>query len=348
VTSTAPRAGRLRPGFTLIELLVVIAIIAVLIALLLPAVQAAREAARRSQCINNLKQIGLATHNFENTRQILPPAWTASNDLLQGANTLPPTNPNYQPSCPTQMTEICPNSLDIHSWVPLLMPFTEQVSLFNNYNLTVSFASFSNSTAGGSQLNFMLCPSVGTFRIEPYTNPPQVPYTVMLGCGDYAVDDGIDSSWLDLNNVPHPAGQAVLGMLKGNVSRRIAEVTDGLSNTIMFSEDAGRPNFYIQGRQMQYGVSYPWYRNGTAPTQGNEGSGAGWADYGSEFYTDGDGSNQHTNYSSNNEVYSFHPGGANHVFGDGSVHFVKTTTAAKVFTALISYNGGEIVSSDSY
>ena len=348
MTSTPRPSGSRRPGFTLIELLVVIAIIAVLIALLLPAVQAAREAARRSQCINNLKQLGLACHNFENTRQFLPPTWTASNDLLGGANLLPPNNPNYEPGCPVQMTEVCSNSLDIHSQIPLILPFTEQVNMFNSYNLKVHFATFANSTVSGSQLNFMLCPSVGTYRIEPYTSPPLVPYTINLGCGDYAVDDGIDASWLALNNIPNPSGTAVLGMLHGNVARKIADVTDGLSNTIMISEDAGRPNFYVLGKQLQYGVSYPWYRNGTPPTQGNEGSGAGWADYGAEFYTDGDGSNQHTNYSSNNEVYAFHPGGANHVFGDGSVHFVKTTTAASIFTALISYTGGEVLSADSY
>ena len=347
--SFTPRTvGLRRQGFTLIELLVVIAIIAVLIALLLPAVQSAREAARRTQCVNNLKQIGLAAHNFESTRQILPPAWIATNDLLQGANNLPPSHPYYQPGCPIQMSEVCLNSLDIHSWVPLLLPFTEQTAAFNGYNLKIHFATPDNTTVSGSQLNFMLCPSVGTFRQEPYTNPPLVPYTVSFGCGDYAVDDGIDSGWLDANSVPHAAGQAVLGMLKGNVERRIAEVTDGLSNTIMFSEDAGRPNFYILGKQLQYGISYPWYRSGTPPSQSNEGSGACWADFGSEFYTDGDGSNQHTNYSSNNEVYAFHPGGANHVFGDGSVHFVKTSTAPKVFTALISFNGGEILSGDSF
>ena len=341
-------AGSRRSGFTLIELLVVIAIIAVLIALLLPAVQSAREAARRSQCINNLKQIGLACHNFENTRQILPPTWVATNDLLGGANTLPPNNPNYEPPCPIQMTEVCPNSLDIHSFVPLIMPFIEQGNLFNGYNLKIHFATFDNTTVTSAQLNVMICPSVGTFRIEPYTNPPLVPYTVNFGCGDYAVDDGVSASWLALNNIPNPAGTDVLGMLHGNIARKIADVTDGLSNTIMISEDAGRPNFYVLGKQLQYGTSYSWYRNGTPPTQGNEGSGAGWADYGSEFYTDGDGSNQHTNYSSNNEVYAFHPGGANHVFGDGSVHFVKTTTSPAIFTALISYGGGEIISSDSF
>jgi prepilin-type processing-associated H-X9-DG protein len=245
------------------------------------------------------------------------------------------------------MTEICTNSLDIHAQIPLIMPFIEQGGMFNSYNLQVHFATFQNTTVSMSQLNVMICPSVGTFRLEPYTNPPLVPYTVNFGCGDYAVDDGVSNSWLVLNNIPNN-GQDVLGALHGNTTRRIAEITDGTSNTIMISEDAGRPNFYILGKQIQYGVSYPWYRNGTAPTQGNEGSGAGWADYGAEFYTDGDGSNQHTNYSSNNEVYAFHPGGANHVFCDGSVHFVKTTTNAAVFTALISYNGGEVLSADSF
>ena len=80
----------------------------------------------------------------------------------------------------------------------------------------------------------------------------------------------------------------------------------------------------------------------------NEGSGWGWADYNSEFYTDGDGSRQHTNWSSNNEVYAFHPGGANHVFADGSVHFIKQSTAPSVFVWLISPAGGEVISSDTY
>ena len=116
----------------------------------------------------------------------------------------------------------------------------------------------------------------------------------------------------------------------------------------MVSEDAGRPDLYLDGRLIALGTSIPGYHGGNPITQLNEGSGAGWADYNSEFYTDGDDSNEHTNWSSNNEVYSFHPGGANHVFADGSVHFVKKSTAASVFVALISPNLGEIISADSY
>ncbi|WP_435008557.1 DUF1559 domain-containing protein [Tundrisphaera lichenicola] len=339
--------GYRRPGFTLIELLVVIAIIAVLISLLLPAVQAAREAARRAQCINNLKQLGLASHNFEGTRNFFAPTWAIREEFLGGANLLPADNPNYIPPCPKQLGDVCDYPYNIHAWVPLIMPFIEQSALSNSYNLSVAFASMPNSTAIGTQLNFMVCPSAPGLRTMPFVSSLDG-QTYTLAAGDYAIADGIDSSWLDANKVPHPPGQIVRGMLKGNYLRRIAEVTDGTSNTIMYSEDAGRPNFYVGGRQLQYGVSYPWYRNGTPPTQDNEGSGAGWADYGSEFYIDGDGSKEHTNYSSNNEIYAFHPGGANHVFADGSVHFVKATTAPSVMAALISYNGGEVISSDSY
>jgi prepilin-type N-terminal cleavage/methylation domain-containing protein len=336
-----------RPGFTLIELLVVIAIIGVLIALLLPAVQSAREAARRAQCINNLKQIGLACHNFEGTRSFFPPTWAIREELLGGANLLPPSDPNYIPICPRQLGEVCNYPFDLQSWVPLIMSFTEEIPLYNSMNMAIAFPTPQNSTSVGTQLAFMVCPSAPPYRTAPFFNP-LINYTATLAAGDYAIDDGIDIAWLDGNHVPHAPGQIIPGMLKGNYLRRAAEVTDGLSNTIMVSEDAGRPNLYILGRQMQYGVSYPWYRNGTPPTESNEGSGAGWADYGSEFYTDGDGSFQHTNYSSNNEVYSFHPGGANHVFADGSVHFIKQSTSPAVFSALISFQGGEVISADSY
>jgi len=350
---------RVRSGFTLIELLVVIAIIAVLIALLLPAVQAAREAARRAQCINNLKQIGLGYHNFESTYGFFAPTWLIREEFLKPPFTpvdvtkLPPNHPSYIPACPTQLGIVCNNPYDLQSFVPLIMGYMEQTALYNSINMSVAFPQPQNTTAVATQLGFMLCPSAPSYRLAPYSNPLNG-QTVQLAAGDYAIADGIDESWLIQNNVPHPTGQITLGLLKGNYCRRIAEVTDGTSNTIMVSEDAGRPNLYILGKQLTYGTSYPWYAagspptKGTPPTQAIEGSGAGWADYNSEFFIDGDGSNDHTNYSSNNEVYAFHPGGANHVFADGSVHFVKKTASASVFNSLISFDRGEVISSDSY
>jgi prepilin-type N-terminal cleavage/methylation domain-containing protein/prepilin-type processing-associated H-X9-DG protein len=345
-----------RSGFTLIELLVVIAIIAVLIALLLPAVQSAREAARRAACLNNLKQIGLAFHNFESTKSFFPPTWAISTPLLN-----PPFQkvslvnrpPDNIPPCPIGLNEVCDNAIDVQSWPTLLLPYFEQAGMFNAYNMAQSFAAPVNTTIVGSQLNVMVCPSAPSYRTMKYSDPLTAAfygqgYSVNLAAGDYAIDDGIDDGWMVNNKVPHDPGTVVFGLLKGNVIRRIADATDGLSNTIMVSEDAGRPNFYIRGQQMTFGQSYPWYRNGTPPVQSDEGSGAGWADYGSEFYTDGDGSNEHTNYSSNNEIYAFHPGGANALFADGSVHFLKDTISVRSVAALVTRAGGEILSADQY
>jgi prepilin-type N-terminal cleavage/methylation domain-containing protein len=353
-------SARIRRGFTLIELLVVIAIIAVLIALLLPAVQSAREAARRASCINNLKQIGLAMHNFENSRQVLPPTWAITTALLKpplqpiDLTALPPSNPNYEPPCPMQVGEVCNNQIDVQSWPAIILPFVEQGTMYNAYNIGQPFTAPSNTTIVGTQLSFMNCPSAPAYRTASYTDQlSQVFYgqgwTVTLAAGDYAVDDGVDSGWMDVNNVPHPAGQDTRGLLHGNVAPRFASITDGTSNTIMVSEDAGRPDLYLDGRRIAVGTVIPGYQGSQPVTQSNEGSGAGWADYGSEFYTDGDFSpKEHTNWSSNNEVYSFHPGGANHVFADGSVHFIKRSTAPSVFVSLISPAGGEVISADGY
>jgi prepilin-type N-terminal cleavage/methylation domain-containing protein len=358
---TNPRVPRSHRGFTLIELLVVIAIIAVLIALLLPAVQSAREAARRAQCINNLKQIGLAMHNFESSRLVLPPTWAISTPLLK-----PPYQPadltniavvgpdNYEPPCPIQIGEVCNNAIDVQTWVTICLPFFEQGVIYNAYNIAQPFSAPANTTMVGTQLNVMVCPSAPNgMRSASYTDQlSQLFYgsswAVTLAAGDYAVDDGVASSWMDANSVPHPAGVDTRGLLHGNVAPRFASITDGTSNTIMVSEDAGRPQYWLNGRLIPDGSIVPGIGESGPTVYTNEGSGWGWADYNSEFYTDGDGSRQHTNWSSNNEIYAFHPGGANHVFADGSVHFVKQATAPSVFVGLISPAGGEVISSDSY
>ena len=299
-------------------------------------------------------------HNFENSRLVLPPTWAISTALLKppyqpvDLTSLPASNPNYEPPCPIQVGEVCNNVIDVQSWPAIILPFVEQGTLYNAYNLGQPFTAPSNTTLVATQLNFMNCPSAPAYRTMPYTDTLSQAFygkgwTVTLAAGDYAVDDGVASAWMDLNNVPHPAGQDTRGLLHGNVAPRFASITDGSSNTILVSEDAGRPDLYLDGKLIPVGTVIPWYQNGQAVTQLNEGSGAGWADYNSEFYTDGDYSpKEHSNWSSNNEVYSFHPGGANHVFADGSVHFIKRLTAPSVFVALISPAGGEVISADGY
>src|SRR4051794_34114916 len=136
---------RSRSGFTLIELLVVISIIAVLIALLLPAAQAAREAARRMQCTNNLKQMGLAMHNFESANGFFTPAAIDAAVPKLGINVDESGKPFPK--------------LTHHGWAILLLPFTEQTVLYNAYNLKADFRAPANSTVVPSQLNLMMCPS---------------------------------------------------------------------------------------------------------------------------------------------------------------------------------------------
>ena len=224
------RLSRSSHGFTLIELLVVIAIIAVLIALLLPAVQSAREAARRAACINNLKQIGLAMMNFESTRQVLPPTWAISTPLLK-----PPYQPadltnlslvgpdNYEPPCPAQIGEVCNNAIDVQTWVTICLPYFEQGTIYNAYNISQPFSAPVNTTFVGTKLNMMVCPSSPNgYRTALYTDALSQAFygagwMVSLAGGDYGVDDGVASAWMDSNNVPHQAGVDTRGLLHGNV-----------------------------------------------------------------------------------------------------------------------------------
>src|SRR5262245_48197413 len=207
-----------RAGFTLIELLVVIAIIAVLIVLLLPAVQKVREAANRMKCANNLKQIGLAVHNFENTYGVYPPGWA------QG---------------PFPWMNI-PAGASHHCW-PFLLPYVEQQTVANQYHWEVGWSHASNQAARLTQLKMLQCPSAQPDRVAS-----GAPGTPEGACTDYAPIFGVHSLLLDTGLVDRVANAH--GVMQANFMARQADITDGASNTVILSESAGRPKRWRAGQ----------------------------------------------------------------------------------------------------
>ena len=319
-----------RTGFTLIELLVVIAIIAVLVALLLPAVQAAREAARRAQCINNLKQFGLALHNFEQTYKSFPCQATGS------FYSSPPPAPR-------------------HGWPSRILPFLEQTVVANSLNFQVDWTDPSNTTGTSIRVNSFSCPSAppvpAGFEYTLYGSTSN-PRTVYPGANwDYGSSYGIStllSTTLGVSNV--------LGVITSSPDALavdfangcpISQVTDGLSNTMMVLENSCRPQLW-HARHLINPTPLS-----TSPR--NYVTGGVWASDLKGVVIDGatyDGSlipgPCGVNCSNDNEIFSFHPGGANILVADGSVRFLKDRIPIGIIAALTTRQGAEVISADQY
>jgi prepilin-type N-terminal cleavage/methylation domain-containing protein/prepilin-type processing-associated H-X9-DG protein len=310
---------RARVGFTLVELLVVIAIIGILVALLLPAVQAAREAARRAQCQNHLKQISLAVHNFESANQKLPLAYTDTS--VNGAN----------------------------NWLPFTLPFLEQQNLVQGYDVNVDWWRAPNRALVATQLKIVQCPSTpqpNRIQDKPESTPPNK----TGACGDYFTPAGVHT---DINLSLPPALQfnsqsdlrgAICWFSAANMVNRLADITDGTSNTILIGECAGREDVY-RGR-----TKYPV--NFVGPPRVRARGGA-WATT-DNAYEIGQRKPWDAAFgtipgqvmiNNSNEwghcFYSFHTGGANFAFADGSVRFLPESIELYLLGAQVTRAGGE-------
>jgi len=315
----------IRKGFTLIELLVVIAIIAILIGLLLPAVQKVREAAARMKCANNLKNLGLACHNFEGTFGGLPPGSvnttsTALNlDLLEF----------------TSQTAV-PYTYSKQGLFTIILPYIEQGNLLTingGYNFKVDWSAAANQVASSSRVQTFECPSVPSpHEITPipagWTKPPMTSdyWPITRSNNNAAVWTGL--------GLPYPNTPAINSVLTTNAKTKLLEITDGLSNTIMLGESGARQEGWAIGKK---------YNDlGTTPTWGTRGA---WSSESNNIVCAGtvgpitfSGTTtalakvttaaQLTgaitiNAWNQGELYSFHTGVCNVAMGDGAVRALR-------------------------
>jgi len=325
-------------GFTLVELLVVIAIIGIMVGLLLPAVQAAREAARRMQCSNNLKQIGLGLHNHHDTFRFLPS--------------------NIRPSALSTVRI---------RWATFLLPYIEQNTLYeqidqnSNWSSAVSAAPPrpANAVLFGTRIPAYECPSAPNGTIIDGAPAPET-WAPIVANGDYSGFYGVSPELHTLGLVDQASVGVSNGALSKTLKLNFRDFTDGLSNTLHITESAGRPHVYRRGRLVISAV----------PGSDNRVNGGGWCRPASELnvlrgssadgvsfpgpsainVTNGEPlvtyPHPYYNVDGTSQIYAFHPGGTNALLSDGSVRFLSASLPIRQLAQIVSRNGTEVSALD--
>ncbi|AGA27184.1 DUF1559 family PulG-like putative transporter [Singulisphaera acidiphila] len=342
-----------RRGFTLIELLVVIAIIAVLIALLLPAVQAAREAARRIQCVNNMKQLGLATHNYVSVHSTLPPGriwapWPGKDfpKIFSGAQNT--------------------------TWFTLMLPQIEQGNLANSFNyalgaegwngpgLAVADGFFANSTVTGTKFGSFQCPSdrQNQFQINSSYKGGALSKPIYTK-GNYAASWG-NTDWAQKYNSGITGPQYLRSAFGHDGNTTLASITDGTSNTVFVGEVLQGAMNDIRGAMWSTVPGGSSFMTRFTPNASKDYLGIRGPNEGDYLNNDPglfctsepvqqlpcvSGSGDNDAFAGSR---SRHSGGVNVMMGDGSVRFVKNSVSPPVWVGLNTISSGEVLSSDSF
>jgi prepilin-type N-terminal cleavage/methylation domain-containing protein len=312
-----------RKAFTLIELLVVIAIITILIGLLLPAVQKVREAAAKTQCVNNLKQLGISIHGYASSNDSKIPTSTRPGGVT--------TSPRI-------------------SWAVALLPYLEQGNLVKTYDFATTWSSAGNLLITKQPIKILQCPvSQDETRLD---GDPQTGTWNIVAISDYAAITGVNALATNVNTT----GAQIPGIMEKNKTVKLLDVKDGLSNTIAVTESSGRPRLIQKGVKVgavptnkvngggwcrpasdidfissnALGTGYP------GPCAVNCTNGFNYPTYNmAPFGTEG-----------TSQPYSFHTGSINNLLGDGSVRSINAAVSVTVFAALCTRDNGETIPGD--
>jgi prepilin-type N-terminal cleavage/methylation domain-containing protein/prepilin-type processing-associated H-X9-DG protein len=322
-----------RPGLTLIELVVVVMIIGLVLALLVPAVQSSRESARRTICLNDLRGIDAAVLQHATDGHALPSLYNGS----------------FLPRPRTAIDEF-----HFHSWRSAILPLIEQASVFAALNFALPATTPANQTGLNVAIGVFVCPS--TSNTNPMVpdvkewNDGAFPVTSVgtAARSDYEAVGGVQvspqtNSSADLSIVRFGAwGEPTYNVATGQALRyreaRLADVTDGLSHTLLIAERSGRPDLYRRG-EPAYPYPYP------DPMHSSDHHQAAWG-ISTHFWWIVHHDQQPVNQTNSTGTFSFHPGGANVALGDGSVRFLTESTAPAILKALATRAGSELFDLD--